>query len=174
MIVQTSVASIKIILKSLRSFTECIWPDFGRFQFALICIEWRRFKATTSTDSDGQLWAGQLLTLATNINRSRRHEKVSGFCGCNTKCQDSFFTLRTNRGKDWENGKRETEWWCDGVEHPRTRAVEEWRRSQGDAWLIVRVLGQKFFALTSAARRVAFECDFDLSLAASQQKPPPT
>lgn len=107
---------------------------FGRLPFALICIEWRRFKATTITDSDGQLWAGQLLTLATNINRSRRHEKVSGFCGCNTNCQDSFFTLRTNREKDWENGKRETQWWGDGVEDPRSggRAEEKPRRCLTD------------------------------------------
>lgn len=33
-------------------------------------------------------------------------------------------------------------------------------------------MGQKFFALTSAARRVAFECDFDLSFAASRDKSP--
>lgn len=31
---------------------------------------------------------------------------------------------------------------------------------------------QKFFALTSAARRVAFECDFDLSFAAARDKSP--
>lgn len=36
-------------------------------------------------------------------------------------------------------------------------------------WLIVE---QKFFALTSAARRVAFECDFDLSFAAARDKSP--
>lgn len=84
------------------------------------------------------------------INCCRRREKVLGFCGCSNKSHKSNFLLRTK------------------ILLVVTRGGKNSLIPLPD-WLIV---GQKFFALTSAARRVAFECDFDLSFAASRDKSP--